>query len=191
MKFGFKRKIGLELLIEEVEGIANVNTIAVSSPRIESLMFGLGDYTRSQGVDFREAFGANRTYVGDVWHYQRHAISVAAHVARVDYVDGPWPRIPDMDGFRRECHFARTVGAVGKWAIHPSQIPIATEAFSPTAQQIEIASRNIALIHAAQARGEGAIKSPEGGLLDIAAVPLLQQVLDKAKFYGLPVPTHP
>ena len=187
-KLGLERKIGLELLIEEVEGVGNVREIALASPRVESLMFGIGDYTRAQGVDFRDAFGPPRYYPGDLWHYQRSAIVVAARMAGADYVDGPWALIPDVEGYRRECRLVKTLGGVGKWAIHPSQIPIAQEEFSPSREELEKAVRYLAEFEAARAKGIGAIKTAEGGLLDVAAVPLLKQVINQAEFFGLPIP---
>jgi citrate lyase subunit beta/citryl-CoA lyase len=188
-KMGFGNKIGLELLIEEVEGVANVKELALASPRIESLIFGVGDYTRAQGVDFRDAFGSARHYPGDVWHYQRSAIVVAARMVGADYVDGPWARIPDVAGYRRECRLVKTLGGVGKWAIHPIQVPIATEELSPSAQEIETAVRYLAEFEAAAAKGIGAIKTAEGGLLDIAVIPLFKQVIAQAEFFGIAVPS--
>jgi len=132
LKKGLKKKIGLELLIEEVEGIANIKDISLASDRAESLMFGIGDYSRAQGVDFGDAFGPAEHYPGDQWHFQRSTLAVAARVAGCEYVDGPWAHIADLDGYEKDCRMVKTLGAVGKWAIHPSQIPVATEAFSPS-----------------------------------------------------------
>lgn len=188
LKIGLERKIGLELLIEEVEGVGNARELAAASTRVESLMFGIGDYTRAQGVDFRDAFGKPRYYPGDIWHYQRSAIVVAARMAGADYVDGPWALIPDVDGYRNECRMVKTLGGVGKWAIHPSQVGIATEEFSPSAEEISTALKYLAEFEAAKAKGIGAIKTAEGGLLDIAAVPLLKQVIAQAEFFGIHSP---
>jgi len=82
LKIGLKKKIALEILIEEVEGIANIKDISLASERVESLMFGIGDYTRSQGVPFSDAFGPAAHYPGDLWHFQRSTLAVAARVAR-------------------------------------------------------------------------------------------------------------
>ena len=141
---GIEHKIGLEILIEEVEGIHNINEIAVSSDRIESFMFGIGDYTRAQRVDPRDAMGKPRHYPGDIWHHQRSILAIAAAVVGADYVDGPWGRIPNIDGYRRECRMVKTLGGVGKWAIHPSQIPVATEEFGPSQEEVVIAKKYLA-----------------------------------------------
>ncbi len=177
--------IGIEMLIEEVEGAAYCTDIATASDRVECLIFGVGDYTRAQGVDIRDAFGKPRNYPGDLWHHVRGTIVVAARTAGADYVDGPWGLIPDQDGYRRECKMVKTLGGVGKWAIHPSQIPIAMEEFGPSGEEISMATNLLEQFKVAKAEGKGAIKTPDGALLDEAAIPLLQQILDQADFYGI------
>ena len=182
---GIGKKIGLELLIEEVEGIQNIKEISHASERVESLMFGIGDYTRAQGVDIRDAMGKPRHYPGDVWHYQRSTLAVAANVLGIDYVDGPWGRIADAEGYRRECRLAKTLGGVGKWAIHPSQIAIAQEEFSPSASELKMAfiMRNTYL--QAKERGEGAAKMSSGVMVDEAVMPMVNGIIEKAQFYGI------
>lgn len=184
---GFSHKIGFELLIEEVEGIHNINEIVAASDRIESLIFGIGDYTRAQGVDIRDAMGKPRFYPGDIWHYQRSVLAVAARVIGADYIDGPWSLIPDMDGYERECKMVKTLGGVGKWAIHPTQVAVAQSEFGPSAQEIKMATKSLAMFEEARAKGLGAIKTPNGGMLDEAAIPLLQNIINQAEFYGISV----
>jgi len=188
LKQGIKKKIGIEVLIEEVEGIANIKEISLASDRIESFMFGLGDYSRAQGVDFGDAFGPAEHYPGDVWHYQRSALAVAARVAGCDFIDGPWPLIPDLEGYEKECRMVKTLGAVGKWAIHPSQIPVATEAFSPSRKHIERAVKYSTLYIEARNKGLGAIAADDGTLLDEAVLPMFENVLETARFYGIDIP---
>ncbi len=180
-----KNKIGLELLIEEVEGIHNINEIVAASERIESLIFGVGDYTRAQGVDFRDAFGKPRFYRGDVWNFQRSTLAVAARTIGADYVDGPWALIPDMDGYTMECRIVKTLGGVGKWAVHPSQVSVAMSEFGPSEEEVAMCVEALELYKEAKAKGIGAIKAPNGALLDEAAAPLLQGVIDQAEFYGI------
>jgi len=190
LKVGLKTKIGLEILIEEVEGIANIKEISLASNRIESLMFGIGDYTRSQGVPFSDAFGPTENYPGDLWHFQRSTLAVAARVAGCDYVDGPWALIPDLDGYARECRMVKSLGSVGKWALHPSQIPIATQEFSPSNKQIKQAVLYIGLFSEARKKGLGAISADDGTLLDEAVLPLFEQVLENARFFGIDIPKY-
>ena len=183
---GIKHKIGLELLIEEVEGIHNIHAISEASDRIESLMFGVGDYTRAQGVDFRDAMGKPRFYPGDIWYHQRSILAVAARSIGADYVDGPWALIPDMEGYRRECRMVKTLGGVGKWAIHPTQVEVAQEEFAPSREEVDGACWALKTFNEARAKGLGAIKTPDGTLLDEAAIPMMQAILDKADFFGIP-----
>jgi len=188
LKKGLKKKIGLELLIEEVEGIANIKDISLASDRAESLMFGIGDYSRAQGVDFGDAFGPAKHYPGDLWHFQRSTLAVAARVAGCDYVDGPWAHIADLDGYEKDCRMVKTLGAVGKWAIHPSQIPVATEAFSPSTDQIARAVEYLALFNDARKKGLGAVATDDGTLLDEAVIPMFENVLESARFFNLEIP---
>ncbi len=182
---GVKEKIGFELLIEEVEGIQNIKEISHASDRVESLMFGVGDYTRAQGVDIRDAMGKPRYYPGDIWYYQRSTLAVAANCIGVDYVDGPWGIIQDLEGYERECKMVKTLGGVGKWAIHPSQIETATREFTPSDEEISQAVEMKRLFEEAKAQGLGAVKTPDGGMLDEAILPIVQQILDTCEFYGV------
>jgi citrate lyase subunit beta / citryl-CoA lyase len=95
-------RIALEVLIEDVEAMVNVTEIAHSSPRLEALIFGPGDYSASQGVDIAAIGAANSTYPGDVWHYARNQIIVAARAAGLAMIDGLFAGITDPDGYRRE-----------------------------------------------------------------------------------------
>jgi len=190
LKIGLAKKIGLEILIEEVEGIANIKDISLASERVESLMFGIGDYTRSQGVPFSDAFGPAEHYPGDLWHFQRSTLAVAARVAGCDYVDGPWALIPDLDGYKHECRLVKSLGSVGKWALHPSQIPIATQEFSPSEAQIKQAVDYIGMFSEARQMGLGAISADDGTLLDEAILPLFEHVLENARFFGIDIPEY-
>ncbi len=182
---GVATKLGFELLIEEVEGIQNIKELAEASDRVESLMFGVGDYTRAQGVDIRDAMGQARHYPGDIWYYQRSTLAVAARCIGADYVDGPWGLIKDLDGYRRECKMVRTLGGVGKWAIHPTQIPVATEEFTPSDEEIQQAITMKRLFEEARSQGKGAVKTPDGSMLDEAILPIVDQLLETADFYGV------
>src|SRR5205823_1542293 len=109
------RRIGLEVLIEEVEAMINVEEIARSSQRLEALIFGPVDYSASQGVDSKVIGGDLDTYPGDLWHYARNKIVIAARAAGIDAVDGPYVDFKNPDGYRRECRRSSILGFVGKW----------------------------------------------------------------------------
>ena len=150
-KLGLKKRIGIDVLIEEVEAMMRVNEIAASTPRLECLIFGMGDYSASQGVSIRD-IGGSGGYPGDIWHYQRQQMTIACRANRIDAVDGPFADFKQPDVYREEARRAMILGMVGKWAIHPSQVEIAHEVFSPKPE--EVAQMEAALA-AAEAAGPG------------------------------------
>lgn len=164
------RRIGIQVLVEDVSAMPVLAEIAHSSGRIQSLAFGPGDFSASMGVDLVAA-GNDRTdlYPGDVWHSVRSAISVAAHAAGVAAVDGAYAKIADTDGYRRECIRSRTIGFSGKWAIHPDQIAVANDAYAPTEESVAAAQRMIKAFEAAVDSGLGAA-AHEGNLIDAATL---------------------
>lgn len=182
-KLQLGRRIGIEVLIEEAEAIMRVEEIAGASPRLEALIFGMGDYSASQGID-PIAISADSGYPGDIWHYARYKMIVAARSYGLDAVDGPFVNFRDGDWFRTECVRAKQLGAVGKWAIHPSQVEIAQEVFSPTQEAIDKAYRAVAAYREAQAQGLGAIQV-DGQMVDVATVRLVQRVIDQAEMFGM------
>jgi citrate lyase subunit beta / citryl-CoA lyase len=182
-KLGLERRIGLEVLIEEAEAIMRVEEIAGASDRLEALIFGMGDYSASQGIDPR-AIAGDSGYPGDIWHYARYKLIVAARSFGLDAVDGPFVNFRDGDYFRTECVRALQLGAVGKWAIHPSQVAIAQEVFSPSQAEIDRAYKAVAAYREAQAQGLGAIQV-DGQMVDVATVRLVQRVIDRAELAGM------
>jgi citrate lyase subunit beta/citryl-CoA lyase len=178
LDLGLTRRIGIEALIEEVQGMQNVEHIACSSPRLEALILGVGDYSASQKMDARSVNGATG-YPGDLWHYARFRMVIAARANGLDPIDGPFSDFRNPDGYREECRRGLIVGCAGKWALHPAQIPIALEVFTPPADQVVHASKMIAAYKAAEAQGLGAIQI-DGEMIDAASVRILQNVLDRA-----------
>ncbi len=182
---GLKHRIGIELLIEEVEGIQNVDEIAVATPRLEAMVFGMGDYSASQGVDVKEAMSSgDSVYPGDIWHYQRQRVVIACRAAGIDAVDGPFGNFRDPESYEREATRAMVLGCVGKWAIHPAQVEIAQRVFSPTQEEVNRARKIVQAYDEAVARGEGAAQVDDA-MIDAASVRLVQNTLDKANLYGL------
>ncbi len=178
------QRIGLEVLIEEVEAMLNVEEIARSSPRLEALIFGPFDFAASQGIDSRAISGDVDSYPGDIWHYARNKIVIAARAAGIDAVDGPYIDFKNTEGYRRECMHVRTLGFVGKWAIHPSQIDIANQVFSPSQEEVERARKLDALYAEAQAKGLGAVAF-EGKMIDVALIRNARRVIEKADLIGM------
>lgn len=182
-KLKLKKRIGLETLIEEVEAMQKVDEIASASDRLEALIFGMGDYSASQGVSTKD-IGGESGYPGDIWHYQRQKMTIAARVNRIDAVDGPFANFSDPATFREECRRSMILGMVGKWAIHPSQVEIAQEVFSPLPEDVDRARRMKAAYDAALAAGQGSVQF-EGRMIDIASIRIVDRVLDQANMIGM------
>lgn len=179
--------IGLEVLIEETQALACVEDIAASSDRLEALILGVGDLAASQGIRLGHIGAAAESefgYPADVWHYARNRMIVAARANGIDAVDGPYGAISNPDGYRREANWAATLGSVGKWAIHPSQIAIANEVFAPTPGEVERAIAAVDAVKEAEAAGLGAAAF-QGMMIDAATARIFEGVLDRARQCGV------
>ena len=172
------------MLIEDAEGLANAVEIARSSPRLEALIFGAGDLSASQRARVDGNFDPVSEYPGDFWHYARVQVVTAARVAGIDAIDAPFPAYQDPDGYRRSAVQASLLGFDGKWAIHPGQVPIANEVFSPTSEEVAEARAVMAEYRAAEADGVGAI-GRSGRLVDAAHMRLAANTLHKAGLAGV------
>ena len=182
-QLNLKNRIGIECLIEEVEGIMNVEEIAACSDRMECLIFGMGDYSASQQMQI-QGVGESGPYPGDIWHYPRYKMTVACRANGIDPVDGPYANFRNPDAYRREAERANTLGMIGKWAIHPSQIEIAQEVFSPSAEAVATARNHKQAYAEALEQGLGAI-SVDGVMVDAASIRIIQHVIDRADLYDL------
>lgn len=182
-RLGMTKRIGIEVLIEEVEALINVEAIAQASRRLEALIFGPGDFSASQGVP-PQALRGNSNYPGDIWHYARNKIVVAARAAGIDAIDGPFAAFNDTDGYQHECDLAVTLGYRGKWAIHPSQITIANTAFAPTPDEVERARRLAAAYADAEEQGLGSV-TLDGDMVDAASIRTLRNTLATADLLGM------
>ena len=125
------RPIGIEAQIETALGLARVNEIASSSPRLEALVFGPADMSASLGIPTVSLGAPLDGYPGDHWHWALESILVAARASGLQAVDGPYLSIDDLDGFREMATRSNALGYDGKWALHPSQIEVVNEVFTP------------------------------------------------------------
>lgn len=181
--YGRETPLGLELLIEEVEGLQNVEAIACASPRVESLIFGMGDYSAAQQMDLEE-IGGSPSYEGDVFHYPRFRMTAAARASGIDAIDGPFANFRDEQGYRREGERAARLGMDGKWAIHPSQIEPALAIFTPPAELIASSRKRAKAYEKAQKEGLGAVQI-DGVMVDAASMRIINNILAKAELMGL------
>lgn len=175
-KVGLGHRIGLEVLIEEVEALISVEDIAQVSSRLQALVFGAWDFAASQGV-------VTSDLPADMWQYARNRILVAARAARLNAIDSPYLLIDDLSGLREECVRADVMGFAGKWVIHPKQISVVNDVFTPSRTEVDRALQIVTAYEAAQAHGRGAIRVG-GQLVDVATVRMLRNLLAKAETYG-------
>lgn len=178
-KLSLTKRIGLEVLIEEAEGLANAADIARASTRLEAVIFGAGDLSASLKARVDGNFDPLGDYPGDFWHFARVQILAAARAAGIQAIDAPYPAYQDPDGYRRAAGHASLLGFDGKWCIHPSQVDIANEVFTPTAHEVEQARDALAVYGQSQADGIGAIGT-DGRLVDAAHMRLAHNVLESA-----------
>ena len=178
-KLGLTTRIGLEVLIEEAEGLSNAAEIARASDRLEAIIFGAGDLSASLRSRVDGNFDPVGEYPGDFWHFARVQVLAAARGAGIDAIDAPYPAYQDPEGYRRAATHASLLGFDGKWAIHPDQIAIANEVFSPTAAEMEEARQSMEAYRRSEAEGVGAL-GRDGKLVDAAHMRLAANVLYKA-----------
>jgi len=192
------RRIGFEVLIETALGMANVEAIAQSSSRLEAMSFGVADYAAStrarttviggvhpdSGVLADKSGDDERAYFwSDPWHAAQTRMLVACRAYGLRPIDGPFGDFGDTAGFVSAARRAAVLGYEGKWAIHPSQILLANEVFTPTAGEIDRAQRIVAAMDAAAREGRGAV-SLDGRLIDLASIRMAQSLLNKARAAG-------
>ena len=174
-------KIELEAQIESAEGLANAYAIARATSRLGALHFGPGDFAASLHMP-QTSIGTmdewDEAYPGHRFHYAMQRIVVAARAAGVRILDGPVADYGDVEGLRRSCLTARSLGFDGKWCIHPAQIPVANEVFSPTDKEVDWAEKVIAAYEEANAAGSGSV-SVDGQMVDAASIKMARNVLDR------------
>jgi citrate lyase subunit beta/citryl-CoA lyase len=182
-KLRLGRRIALEALIEETEALSRVEEIAACCPRLEALILGVGDLSASQGVRASHIGVRGAGYPGDLWHFARARLVVAARANGIDAIDGPFANFRDPEGYRTEATWSSTLGFVGKWAIHPDQIAVANDVYAPTDEEIATARRMIEAVEQSERGGEGA-KGVSGVMIDAATARIFEGVLARARATG-------
>ncbi|HEY7004686.1 MAG TPA: CoA ester lyase [Gaiellaceae bacterium] len=182
-QLGLQRPIALQAQIESARGLVEVERIAGSSPRLESLVFGPGDYAASLGVAQRFIGELDPGYPGDQWHYARSRIAAAAHAFGLQPIDGPYAAFADEEGLRESARRARLLGFEGKWVVHPDQIEIVNAEFSPTEEELAHALRVLDTLAAADDSGRG-VAVAGGAMVDEASRKLAEGVVRRAQAAG-------
>jgi len=194
-----EKRIGFEVLIETALGMANVEAIAQSSKRLEAMSFGVADYAASTrarttviggvNADYgvltdKDAHGNRAYYWADQWHAAQTRMLVACRAYGLRPIDGPFGDFGDPDGFVAAAKRAAVLGYEGKWAIHPSQIALANQVFTPSDAEVTKARRIVVAMADAAKAGKGAV-SLDGKLIDIASIRMAEALLKKAEAMGL------
>lgn len=175
---GRTKPIALEVIIESAAGITHIEEIAASSPRLQAISLGAADFAASMGMQTTGIGGTQENYYmlqdgarhwSDPWHWAQTAIVAACRTHGILPVDGPFGDFSDDEGFRAQARRSAVLGMVGKWAIHPKQVALSNEVFTPSDAAVAEAREILAAMEEAKARGEGATVY-KGRLVDIASI---------------------
>lgn len=192
---GRNRRIGIEMLVESALGMQNIHEIARASTRNESLHLGSGDYAASTGMRTMTIGGPHPGYHvltdaddsgerhehwNDMWHYALSRMVVAARANGLRPIDGPYANFKDEAGFRAAAGRVAVLGCEGKWAIHPNQLELANEIFSPSEKEVTKAQRILDAMAEAQKAGTGAV-TLDGRMIDIASLRQAETLVRKAE----------
>ncbi len=185
-------RIGIHILIETAKGMANVESISRARPdRLEAMVFGVADYAASVRARTTNIGGANPDYAvltdadaageralhwGDQWHFGLSRMVAACRAEGLRPIDGPFGDFEDADGYRAAARRAAALGCEGKWAIHPSQIALANEVFTPSEAEIVKARRILQAMEQAAKDGKGAV-ALDGRLIDAASIRMAETLI--------------
>ena len=189
---GRTKPIAFEVIIESAAGICHVEEIAAASPRLQAISLGAADFAASMGMATTGIGGTQENYYmiregqkywPDPWHWAQAAIVAACRTHGLLPVDGPFGDFSDAEGFRAQAMRSATLGMVGKWAIHPSQIALANEVFSPSEAAVTEAREILAAMEKAKAEGAGATVY-KGRLVDIASIKQADVIVRQSELIG-------
>jgi citrate lyase subunit beta/citryl-CoA lyase len=182
---GLEKPIGIEAQVETATGLKNIFEIARSSDRLETLIFGPADMSASLGLPTVTAGLPMLGYPGDHWHWVLETILVAARDAGLQAIDGPYLLIKDLDGFRDIALRARALGYDGKWALHPGQVDVLNEVFSPTQEEYDKAEAVLeAYRHATEVETRGAVMFGTE-MIDEASRKMALQLAERGRAAGM------
>ncbi|MBA2311407.1 MAG: CoA ester lyase [Actinobacteria bacterium] len=179
------RPIGIEAQIETALGLVNINEIANSSPRLEALVFGPADMSASLGIPTVSVGAPLEGYPGDHWHWALETILVAARAAGLQAVDGPYLAIDDLDGFKEMAKRSNALGYDGKWALHPTQIEVVNEVFTPPRDIYERAEAVLDAYHLSIENDERGAVMFGDEMIDEASRKMAARLAERGRAAGL------
>jgi citrate lyase beta subunit len=177
-RMGFRRRIGLEPSIETAAGMLRAGEIAFSSPRLETLVFGVADYGASLTMMSKGISGhgdMEEFYPGHRWHFPLSRMAMASKAAGLAAIDAPYGDYKDPEGLKRSCLLSAALGYDGKWVIHPDQIAIINELYTPSAEDVERSRRILEAYEQAKCEGCGSL-AIDGKMVDAASIRVAQVI---------------
>jgi citrate lyase subunit beta/citryl-CoA lyase len=129
--------VGIEAQIETARGLINVEEICAASPRMETIVFGPADFAASTEMPVLTGGVQIDEYPGDHFHYVFSKILMAGRANGLQVIDGPFLKIRELDALRDYSMRSRILGFDGKWALHPDQVAVVNEVFTPTQEQFD------------------------------------------------------
>jgi len=190
------QQINIHILIETAMGMANVEQIAQTCPeRLEAMVFGVADYAASVQARTTQMGGGNPDYGvladpdeagfrayhwGDQWHFAMSRMIVACRANGLRPIDGPYGNFSDPDGFLNVARSFAALGGEGKWAIHPSQVALANQVYTPGEKEVTRARRILEELDKARSEGRGAV-SLDGRMIDAASIRQAQALIGKVE----------
>jgi len=129
--------VGIEAQIETARGLINVEEICAASPRLETIVFGPADFAASIEMPVLTGGVQIPAYPGDHFHYVFSKILMAGRANGLQVIDGPFLKVREPEALRDYCNRTHILGYDGKWALHPDQVTILNEVFSPTQEQFD------------------------------------------------------
>ena len=178
-------RIGIEAQIEDAAGLAAVEAIAAASPRLVCLVFGPADFMASIGMRSLTVGGRPEGYAFDAHHYPLMRMLVAAKARGLQAIDGPYARIHDADGLRAAAGGAAALGYDGKWVLHPGQVDIVNDAFTPAADDYRQALRILEAYERATSVDRRGAVMLDGEMIDEASRKLALAIAAKGHAAGL------
>ena len=185
---GRRKPLTFEVIIESAAGITHVEEIAAASPRLQAMSLGAADFAASMGMQTVGIGGTQDDYYmlkdgqrhwSDPWHWAQAALVAACRTHGILPVDGPFGDFSDDEGFRAQARRSAVLGMVGKWAIHPKQVALSNEVFTPSDEKVAEAREILAAMEAAKAGGQGAAVY-KGRLIDIASIRQAEVIVKQA-----------
>jgi citrate lyase subunit beta/citryl-CoA lyase len=134
---GRQSRVGIEAQIETARGLINVEEICAASPRMETIVFGPADFAASTEMPVLTGGVQIPDYPGDHFHYVFSKILMAGRANGLQVIDGPFLKIRELDALRDYATRTRILGYDGKWALHPDQVTVINDVFTPTQEQFD------------------------------------------------------